>query len=252
MLSDNYCYYVFDPEQPENGVYIDVARAEELEVARLALGLPSLYDTQSISILTTHKHWDHSQGNVEIPKLFPKMQVTVVANVEDHVPGANVQLNFTQDRVREVVVLMPTVKVIAINTPCHSAGSVIFSFESLPKEGICEDWEPEETLVTANVSSQHPAVGCAFPSHYKVVHNVQRCVFTGDTVFVGGCGKFFEGQANQMVNNMDLFTGNEDEKAFFSPDTRIFPGHEYAEVNLKFNLEVLETVEHCELKDTIR
>ena len=28
--------------------------------------------------------------------------------------------------------------------------------------------------------------------------NKQRAVFTGDTLFIGGCGRFFEGDATQM------------------------------------------------------
>jgi len=31
---------------------------------------------------------------------------------------------------------------------------------------------------------------------YKLVKNLKRCVFTGDTIFIGGCGKFFEGTPN--------------------------------------------------------
>ena len=65
-------------------------------------------------------------------------------------------------------------------------------------------------------------------------------MFTGDTVFVGGCGKFFEGEATQMLNNMDLFTGVPGSNdPFFPDDTRLFVGHEYAVQNLQFSLQVL-------------
>jgi hypothetical protein len=30
---------------------------------------------------------------------------------------------------------------------------------------------------------------------YKCVHGLKRCLFTGDTIFIGGVGKFFEGEA---------------------------------------------------------
>jgi hydroxyacylglutathione hydrolase len=30
--------------------------------------------------------------------------------------------------------------------------------------------------------------------------NVTPCVFTGDTLFISGCGRFFEGTAEQMYN----------------------------------------------------
>lgn len=30
----------------------------------------------------------------------------------------------------------------------------------------------------------------------------QQAVFTGDTLFIGGCGRFFEGTAEQMQNSL--------------------------------------------------
>lgn len=32
--------------------------------------------------------------------------------------------------------------------------------------------------------------------------NTTPCVFTGDTLFISGCGRFFEGNAEQMHNNL--------------------------------------------------
>jgi glyoxylase-like metal-dependent hydrolase (beta-lactamase superfamily II) len=32
---------------------------------------------------------------------------------------------------------------------------------------------------------------------------LNRIIFTGDTVFIGGCGKFFEGDASGMLYAMD-------------------------------------------------
>jgi hydroxyacylglutathione hydrolase len=52
-------------------------------------------------------------------------------------------------------------------------------------------------------------------------------VFTGDTVFIGGCGKFFEGSPDEMLKAMDLMNT-------LPLDTKIFCGHEYTRSNLKF------------------
>ena len=82
MLSDNYSYYVFDPKQPNNGFYIDVAQAHNLEESRKVMGLIPLKDAKSLTILSTHKHWDHSQGNVEIPKMYPLLEMKVIGNKE--------------------------------------------------------------------------------------------------------------------------------------------------------------------------
>lgn len=46
-----------------------------------------------------------------------------------------------------------------------------------------------------------------------------------------------------MLNNMDLFTGSDSKPALFKEDIRIFPGHEYAETNLKFALDVFGDIE---------
>ncbi|OQR71345.1 hydroxyacylglutathione hydrolase [Tropilaelaps mercedesae] len=56
-------------------------------------------------------------------------------------------------------------------------------------------------------------------------------VFTGDTLFTSGCGKFFEGTAQQMQAAMDKL-------AALPPETRVYNGHEYTVSNLKFALHV--------------
>lgn len=53
-------------------------------------------------------------------------------------------------------------------------------------------------------------------------------VFTGDTLFVAGCGRLFEGTPEQMVESLNG-------KLASLPDgTRIYCGHEYTQKNLAF------------------
>ena len=60
----------------------------------------------------------------------------------------------------------------------------------------------------------------------------EDAVFTGDTLFVAGCGRLFEGTAAQMHSSL---TG----KLAALPDaTRIFCGHEYTVTNLRFAEQV--------------
>jgi hydroxyacylglutathione hydrolase len=54
-----------------------------------------------------------------------------------------------------------------------------------------------------------------------------RAVFTGDTLFAGGCGRLFEGDAAQMRSSLGRLTALPD-------DTRVYCGHEYTEKNLRF------------------
>lgn len=56
-------------------------------------------------------------------------------------------------------------------------------------------------------------------------------VFCGDTLFSGGCGRLFEGTAEQMLGSLDRL-------AALPRDTRVYCAHEYTLANLRFALEV--------------
>ncbi|KAF5601358.1 hydroxyacylglutathione hydrolase [Fusarium pseudoanthophilum] len=63
----------------------------------------------------------------------------------------------------------------------------------------------------------------------------KKAVFTGDTLFTGGCGRFFEGTAEEMhvaLNN---------HLASLPDDTIVFPGHEYTRSNAKFAMSVSQS-----------
>ncbi len=52
-------------------------------------------------------------------------------------------------------------------------------------------------------------------------------IFCGDTLFSGGCGRLFEGSAEQMQQSMDKLTALPD-------NTRVYCAHEYTQANLTF------------------
>jgi hydroxyacylglutathione hydrolase len=57
----------------------------------------------------------------------------------------------------------------------------------------------------------------------------EAAVFTGDTLFAGGCGRLFEGDAAMMLRSLS--------KLMALPDnTDVYFGHEYTEKNLRFAL----------------
>lgn len=62
-------------------------------------------------------------------------------------------------------------------------------------------------------------------------------LFPGDTLFVGGCGRFFEGTATQMLKNMDRFSS-------LPSDTAIYCAHEYTDNNYRFLVTIDR--ERCE------
>lgn len=91
------------------------------------------------------------------------------------------------------VALGSSVQIRTISAPCHTSGHVLFY-------------------------AQDSATG-------------QRVLFSGDTIFIGGAGKFFEGDGVQMQKNFDRIAALPD-------DTLIYCGHEYTESNLKYGLAV--------------
>ncbi|KAI8175723.1 hypothetical protein K4K51_007203 [Colletotrichum sp. SAR 10_75] len=62
----------------------------------------------------------------------------------------------------------------------------------------------------------------------------QKVVFTGDTLFHSGCGKFFEGTPEEMHKALNKTL------AALPDDTVVFPGHEYTKSNVKFAASVLQ------------
>ncbi|KAF3185623.1 Cytoplasmic glyoxalase II, variant 2 [Orbilia oligospora] len=98
------------------------------------------------------------------------------------------------------------INVRAIHTPCHTQDSICY---------FLEDGE-------------------------------EKVVFTGDTLFIAGCGRFFEGTAEEMHEALNNRLGKLPE------DTRVYPGHEYTKSNIKFGKSVLDTpavrdlVQFCE------
>ena len=62
---------------------------------------------------------------------------------------------------------------------------------------------------------------------YFVESKSERAVFTGDTMFLAGCGRLFEGTPAQMLASLQSL-------AALDAATRVYCGHEYTASNLKF------------------
>lgn len=72
------------------------------------------------------------------------------------------------------------------------------------------------------------------PGHTRgaVAYVVDDAVFTGDTMFVAGCGRLFEGTPEMMHHSLNVVLGG-------LPDAvRVYCGHEYTVSNLLFALSV--------------
>ncbi|KAF1743794.1 hypothetical protein MXB_2631 [Myxobolus squamalis] len=64
------------------------------------------------------------------------------------------------------------------------------------------------------------------------IEDTPPCIFSGDTLFIGGCGKIFEGTPSDMYESI---VGK---LSRLPPETLVYCGHEYTVKNLKFGLSV--------------
>jgi hydroxyacylglutathione hydrolase len=79
-------------------------------------------------------------------------------------------------------------------------------------------------------------------SGHIVYHFAEDCaLFCGDTLFVMGCGRLFEGTPEQMYNSLQKLKA-------LPPSTRIYCTHEYTQTNGRFALSVEPDNSHTQQK----
>lgn len=64
-----------------------------------------------------------------------------------------------------------------------------------------------------------------------IAYVIDGCLFSGDTLFIAGCGRVFEGTMPQMQESLAKLRE-------LDPETTIYCGHEYTVANLKFAAHV--------------
>lgn len=95
------------------------------------------------------------------------------------------------------------------------------------------DYTPkdEEILTVGNLEIKSIYTPChtqdSICYYVKDVETNEKAVFTGDTLFTCGCGRFFEGDAAQMTESLKKLVK-------LPKETLIYPGHEYTKSNVKF------------------
>jgi hydroxyacylglutathione hydrolase len=86
-----------------------------------------------------------------------------------------------------------------------------------------------DRLELAGLSAQVIFIPAHTTGHIAYYFGEAHAVFTGDTLFAGGCGRLFEGDAAMMMGSLSKLSVLPD-------DTRVYFGHEYTEKNLRFAL----------------
>ncbi|XP_025831861.1 hydroxyacylglutathione hydrolase, mitochondrial-like [Agrilus planipennis] len=104
--------------------------------------------------------------------------------------GGDIRIPALTDQIKHGdLIFVGNIRIECISTPCHTVGDICYFMTS-------EDDQP--------------------------------IVFTGDTLFIAGCGRFVEGTAQQMYTALIEKLGNLPE------NTKVYCGHEYTLQNLNF------------------
>ena len=88
-----------------------------------------------------------------------------------------------------------------------------------------------DSVSLGKVNAQVLDVPAHTAGHIAFHFPTERVAFVGDTLFAMGCGRLFEGTAEQMYSNMRKLEALGDE-------TRIYCAHEYTQSNGRFALTV--------------
>lgn len=112
-------------------------------------------------------------------------------------------------------------------TPANGSG---FQIGSIAVKGLYTPCHTQDSI-------------CWFMTDEGSAGGDKKVVFTGDTLFHAGCGKFFEGSAGEMHAALN------ETLAALPDDTKVFPGHEYTKSNVKFAASVLQNDAMRKLQD---
>ena len=97
--------------------------------------------------------------------------------------------------------------------------------------GLTRPLRGGETIRLGAIDAEFRVI--AVPGHTRghLGYYGSGCLFCGDTLFTGGCGRLFEGTPAQMHDSLMRLTS-------LPEQTRVYCAHEYTEVNLRFALAV--------------
>lgn len=183
IFGGNYGYVVFDAADPERrAIAVDAADPEVILRFVAEQGLTLTH------VLTTHWHWDHSGGNRRVKAAWPEAEVVGGAEEGWRVPCASRFVRHADD----FAVAGGALRVRCHGLRGHTRGSICYEVSRAPAAG------------GGAAAAEAPPL-----------------LFTGDALFVGGCGALFERSAALMYDDLGrLFSA-------VSPDTLMCPGHEY-------------------------
>ncbi len=110
-------------------------------------------------------------------------------------------------------------------------GATVFGPQDARIEGIDFVMREGEVAPLTQLGLQFNVLEVPGHTATHIVFTGHGVLFSGDTLFSVGCGRLFEGSAEQMQSSLDKL-------ARLPADTQVFCGHEYTLANCAFALEV--------------
>ncbi len=178
--------------EPQTKTLIGIDFGEFTQSKSIVDKLETKFTSKLKYILTTHAHHDHSGGNKEWKtERGNDLEICSGSTEGESIPYANDKLFNNLE-----TLTIGEYCIACMHTPGHTKSHVCY-------------------LIT------------------HVAENSTRVpiLFCGDTLFIGGCGRVFNGTYEELHNSLKQIT-------YLPNDTLLFPGHEYTQRNLEFCMKL--------------
>ena len=187
ILHDNYSYLIKDVKRNE-GILVDPSDPYAV------FNFVDKENVNIIAILTTHRHWDHAGGNdILLSKLATKnmKNIKVFGSIQTK---SNSRASITNIISHNQIFQIGRFIFTSLYVPGHTLSDISFILHHY-------------LLSTSTNDIQHEDDDKEEDLKYIVENKVKGwSVFTGDVLFIGSCGKFFESTPPVMFHSLQTLS----------------------------------------------